>query len=336
MSTLATTSEPACWFSPDGLDRSAGSFFWPSLLQTPKVGSPPPSGDDAAGRRGVTARIRHEVREIVDAPDFVGVIDEQVLAGLAASEGRDVDEALMDLLPSACQFAQPELSGYAVGAVALGASGRAYLGANLEFRGATMRDTMHAEQSATMNAWVHGERQLSTIALTAPPCGHCRQFFAELSGAEQLRLLIRGEAPTTLNKLLPLLFGPAQLKKRGRLLGRASHPVHLIQEPADDVIRAALAAARASYAPYTGAYAGVALQTARRIYTGRYAENAAFNPAVSPLGAALAVARLGGEGFSDIRRAVLVASSSPIDHHAQACQLLSAVSRVRLEIHEPR
>lgn len=79
----------------------------------------------------------------------------------------------------------------------------------------------------------------------------------------------------------------------------------------------------------------MAVQTNRRVYSGRYAENAALNPTVSPLSAALAVTVLGGEHFNGIRRVVLVGPSSPVDHHAHTRELLRAVSTVRLEIHEP-
>ena len=68
--------------------------------------------------------------------------------------------------------------------------------------------------------------------------------------------------------------------------------------PVDPVIAAALSGASRSYAPYaTGesyAYAGVAVQLDDgSIYAGRHAENAAYNPSLSPLQSALAFLNMG-------------------------------------------
>ena len=48
-----------------------------------------------------------------------------------------------------------------VGAVALGLSGALYAGANLEFLGQSLSLSVHAEQAAVYNAWVHGEAGVS-------------------------------------------------------------------------------------------------------------------------------------------------------------------------------
>lgn len=75
----------------------------------------------------------------------------------------------------------------------------------------------------------------------------------------------------------------------------------------DALTLAALDAANHSYAPYSQAVSGVALQTAGGdIYTGRYAENAAFNPSLPPLQAALNLLNLAGEKPAQIVRAVIV------------------------------
>lgn len=51
----------------------------------------------------------------------------------------------------------PDLSHFNVGAIARGVSGRWYFGGNMEFLGATMQQTVHAEQSAISHAWLRGE-----------------------------------------------------------------------------------------------------------------------------------------------------------------------------------
>ncbi|MCV5533519.1 cytidine deaminase, partial [Escherichia coli] len=75
----------------------------------------------------------------------------------------------------------------------------------------------------------------------------------------------------------------------------------------DPLWQAALAAARQSYAPYSQGYAAVALQFADgRIFSGRYAESAAFNPGLPPMQMACAHAVLNGEDLATVRRAVLL------------------------------
>lgn len=51
----------------------------------------------------------------------------------------------------------PDLSHFNVGAIARGVSGRWYFGGNMEFLGATMQQTVHAEQSAISHARLRGE-----------------------------------------------------------------------------------------------------------------------------------------------------------------------------------
>lgn len=67
-------------------------------------------------------------------------------------------------------------------------------------------------------------------------------------------------------------------------------------------------AARTSYAPYSGCFAGVALQfgpSDQGVYSGIYVENCAFNPALSPLQCALARAVCAGRREAGVTRAVL-------------------------------
>ena len=64
---------------------------------------------------------------------------------------------MRELLPWASSFAVVPVSGFAVGAVAFGASGALYAGANLEFAGSPLGASVHAEQAAIANAWLRGE-----------------------------------------------------------------------------------------------------------------------------------------------------------------------------------
>ena len=98
-----------------------------------------------------------------------------------------------------------------------------------------------------------------------------------------------------------------------------------------------MAAAGKSYAPYTQAFAGCAIKTvAGKIYTGRYAENAAFNPSLSALHTAIISMNMAQPGLgSSIRRAVLVEKPTSISQRA-ACELLlqTVAPNVNLEYFE--
>ncbi len=238
------------------------------------------------------------------------------------------DAEMLAMLDAARGRARAPISGFAVGAVARGRSGELYLGANLEFAGAALGATVHAEQAAVANAWAHGERGITELAVTDAPCGHCRQFLNELRDAGSLRILLPGREPLTLRELLPEDFGPADLRSSARLLDLADHLLRL-EHPAagDPLASAALAAARASHAPYTGAFAGVALALADgSTRVGSSAENAAFNPGLPALQAALVQLALNREPYAEIRRAVLVETSGSSSQRAATETLLAAVA----------
>lgn len=208
------------------------------------------------------------------------------------------------LLPKAAALARPPISNFKVGAIARGASGKLYYGTNVEFAGEALSFTVHAEQSAVVNAWMNGETGIDLVATSAAPCGYCRQFLNELATAGDLTVVMPGES-RKLAELLPSSFGPRDLGITGGLLQRDDHGLTLDEQ--DDLAQAALAAANLSYAPYSKSYAGVALRTRDgALVNGAYAENAAFNPSLSPLQAALSQLNLQGGQWSDIAECVLV------------------------------
>ena len=85
-------------------------------------------------------------------------------------------------------------------------------------------------------------------------------------------------------------------------------------------------AASHSYAPYSHSYAGVALRTHDgHIFSGRYAENAAFNPSLPPLQSALIMLRMAGFAPENIQAVALVESQhGQISHRSATQALLSA------------
>ena len=263
----------------------------------------------------------------VFTPDDVRVAN---LGGL-----RTADEFMLTLLEAAAALARPAVSGFKVGAVAKAASGTLYLGANLEFAGLALGASVHAEQAAVANAWAHGESRIEALAVTAMPCGHCRQFLLELDRGELVTIRTPGAAEALLGSLIVHWFGPLDLAVSVPLMQDAPHGLAFEDgaEPADALATAALGAADTSHAPYSSAYAGVALATeGGRIELGRYAENAAFNPSLPPLQGALARLALTSTPCEAIARAVLVERPTNVSQRTATEELLHAVApRAALE-----
>jgi cytidine deaminase len=264
-----------------------------------------------------------------------GLVPAPVVAEFLASSGMTIGELMLALIPQAQTFARPPISNFFVGAVAQGSSGSLYFGANYEFVGQALSFTVHGEQAATAHAIANGETGMQRLAVSAAPCGYCRQFLYELTTASTLQILLPKTPPALLTSLLPDAFGPQDLGVAAALMSPQSHGMTLSLSPGDPVIEAALAAANTSYAPYTFGYAGVALKTTDgSIFTGSVAENAAFNPSMSPLEAAVVSLIISGsKTYSDIIDAVLVeAADSKASQSAATLAIFEAISPVALRI----
>lgn len=269
----------------------------------------------------------------LNVPLSRGIVTASDAAEFAEREGVDLPRLMTMLLPQAATYAKPPISNFHVGAVSRGLTGNLYFGANLEFAGEALSFCVHAEQSSVANAWMNGEEGIDLIAVTAAPCGYCRQFLNELTTADRLTIAIPNET-RTLRELLPSAFGPRDLGINGGLMQREEHPLAiqaLTIDIQDDLAHAALAAARRSYAPYSKSYAGVALRTTDgTIASGAYAENAAFNPSMAPLEVALSQLNLAGRAFHTIAEAVLVHVDSL---HTNATRtILAAVGDATLRV----
>lgn len=235
----------------------------------------------------------------------------------------EIDPAL---LAEAAKHARPPISNFRVGAIARGTSGKLYFGANVEFAGEALSFTVHAEQSAVVNAWMAGEGGIDVVATSAAPCGYCRQFLNEL--ATDLTIVMPGQS-RRLAELLPHSFGPRDLGIAGGLL-QYERPRLTIDEQ-DELAQAALAAANMSYAPYSHSWAGVALRTRDgAVVRGAYAENAAFNPSLSPLQAALSQLNLRGGAWDDIAECALVRVDGLHDNATRL--VLAAVGNAPLRV----
>ena len=281
------------------------------------------------------ANARDMLAAIILAPGFRGVIAAQQVNALAAKIPTSVDNLLLLLVPFAQCYAIPPVSDYPVGVIARGKTGNAYFGANMEYKGTALSFTVHGEQSATTNAWLNGEQGLVSIAISAAPCGYCRQFLYEITTAATLEVLLVGQPPEMLTDLIPQAFGPNDLGVTAALMSPENHGLKLDPPPTDPFVQAALAAANASYAPYTNGYAGVAISTASgATYTGRYAENAAFNPSMSPLESALTMWSFGGNTNDAIKKAVLVEAPSLADQADVTAEVLATVSSAQLQVYK--
>lgn len=141
--------------------------------------------------------------------------------------GLSLPDLLPTLVPIAQSLARVPISNYAVGAVGLGITGRIYLGANLEFPGLPLHHSVHAEQFLITNAANISHLstdQITHIAVSSVPCGHCRQFLQELRFASDIQILVTDNSTIKMNpsfvsspsyaslsSLLPQPFGPRDL-----------------------------------------------------------------------------------------------------------------------------
>ncbi|KAE8724497.1 Cytidine deaminase 1 [Hibiscus syriacus] len=284
----------------------------------------------------------------MDRPRFV--IDSAEAEEMAEQLGQTVLQLLRSLVKSAQILARPPISKFHVGAIGMGSSGRIFFGVNLEFPGLPLNQSVHAEQFLIANLSLNAEPCLKYLAVSAAPCGHCRQFLQELRGAPDVKILItssedekenemnnfndKDQEFTPLSHFLPHRFGPDDLLHKD---------VPLLLEPhrngfsfcddlrngkingGDDVKHAALEAANMSHAPYSGCPSGVALLDVEgKIYKGSYMESAAYNPSLPPAQAALVayVASSGGEGYERIVGAVLMEKEDAIIKQEHTSRLL--------------
>jgi len=232
---------------------------------------------------------------------------------------------MLERLAQAQSYARPSVSGYRVGAVVRGTSGALYMGANIEFPGEGLGQTVHAEQAALSNAFMHDEPGIEAIAVTAAPCGHCRQFLYEFAGGRDIEILVPGQPGITLSALLPRPFGPRDLNVTGGPLSRTKIA---IQDVEGNPAQAARYAAANAYAPYTNSPSGVAIRSrGGNVYRGSYIENSAYNPSLPPLQVALVAMALANENFSEIAEVVLAeASNNSVSQLSATKSVLAAIA----------
>ncbi|MGD8943540.1 MAG: cytidine deaminase [Desulfobacterales bacterium] len=285
-------------------------------------------------------------------PQNSGRLDAWHCSAAMKAAGMSLEDLMVKLLPAARLYARVPISNFKVGAVVRGCIPdkpdgiSLFLGANIEFAGQSLTETIHAEQTAVVNARQQGSVQIEAIAVSAAPCGRCRQFLYELDTRQLLTVIVQqadgnDTSAQKLSDLLPQAFGPLDLNVEAGLMSwGGSLPELNVKRFSDDplVIRA-LSAARRTYAPYTRNVAGCAIQVGgQKVFTGSYVENAAFNPSLSPLHTALIQMNMDAMATeATITRAVLVEKPTTISQRG-VCELLlgSLAPDVRLAYHEIR
>jgi cytidine deaminase len=258
------------------------------------------------------------------------VIPAEAIGGLMRATGAPTLEALMRaLLPEAQALARPVISGFRVGAVGREReTGDLLLGANVEFAGATLAETIHAEQFLFSRAF-HRGASLDLIAVSARPCGHCRQFMAEFAGRETLTILGPADDRLSLAAMLPWSFTPADLGEAGVTPAPAPpRPAETHDAVAADLLAALEAAGGRAYAPYSRAPSAIVLRlTDGAIVSGAAIENAAYNPGLPALQAALINLLAMGRDYDAIAAAVLgTEPGGALDHAARTRHLLGCIA----------
>ena len=129
---------------------------------------------------------------------------------------------LLALAAKARERSYSPYSGFRVGAALLAASGKVYLGCNIE--NAAYTPTNCAERTAFFKAISEGERESVAVAVAggkngisepAYPCGVCRQVMAEFCDPDSFLIYVadgEGYRTHTLSELLKFCFTPSSLK----------------------------------------------------------------------------------------------------------------------------
>ena len=124
------------------------------------------------------------------------------------------------------QQAYAPYSEFLVGAALLTEDGKIYQGCNIE--NAAYSPCNCAERTAFFKAVSEGVKEFDAICIVggkngvlteyAPPCGVCRQVMMEFCDPEEFQIILATDVEHydiyTLKELLPLGFGPGNLKEK--------------------------------------------------------------------------------------------------------------------------
>ncbi|WP_413284411.1 cytidine deaminase [Vibrio sp. MA40-2] len=268
---------------------------------------------------GAPQPVADYLNNLIQSGNFDATITAEQFEQLLQCSGLSDKALRLSLLPFAAAYSYAPISEFYVGSIVRGLSGKLYFGANMEFIGAQMSQTVHAEQSGISHAWMKGETGIKDITINYSPCGHCRQFMNELTTAQELKIQLPKRQEMSLQEYLPDSFGPADLDIPDRLMDGKFLSYKTTES--DPLILNALKALNYSHAPYSGNFSGVALElNDGSVFLGSYAENAAFNPSLPPLQVALAQVLMAGKSFDQITAAALAELSTGKIHNIDGTQ----------------
>ena len=132
---------------------------------------------------------------------------------------------LIEISIEQLKYSYTPYSGFKVGAALLAKNGSVYTGCNIE--NAAYTPTNCAERTAFFKAVSEGVKEFDVICIVggengilteyAPPCGVCRQVMMEFCDSETFQIILATDLEHydiyTLKELLPLGFGPGNLKE---------------------------------------------------------------------------------------------------------------------------
>ncbi|HUG30369.1 MAG TPA: cytidine deaminase [Candidatus Limnocylindria bacterium] len=315
------------------------------MIQTRAARAPMPFPADSgfAGRvAGLSERVgpavEADVAALVEGRPAEPLGGSTVPAAVAAEliarhELASVVELALLALPVAGAMARPSISGYRVAAVGIEApSGDLVLGANLEFPGAELTSTIHAEGFVALRARRRSRALATLVVREARPCAFCRQTLAESAAADGLAIVDALGHALALDNLYPAPFQPRALGVTGDTPGRVAWPelAFVATVPRAAIATTLVEAGSRAHAPYSGTPSAVVLRTADgRIAAAGCVESVAFNPSITALQAALVELAAARIEPSDIEEAWLgCVNGGVVDPEPGFRALLHAVAPV--------
>jgi len=260
-----------------------------------------------------------------------GVLPKQAADRIAGGNGITIETLMLLSLGVANGYARPRISSFTVGAVGLESeTGNLVFGGNLEFPGANIANTVHAEGFVFARAFSRGT-SIKTIAIgEAHPCAFCRQFLSEFAATQALTLIDPLGHRLTMAELYPWPFDPAYLGETGLVPGTIYAP-HLAlgaNSLAPQVAELLTDAGRRAYAPYSKCPGAVVLQLRDgNLVAGSSIESVAFNPTIAPMQAALIDLLMQGYTYAEISAAALgTVVGGAVDYTNSTAELLAAIA----------
>lgn len=243
-------------------------------------------------------------------------------------------EIMVHLLGVASAMAQTTGEGTHIGAVAEGESGTLYVGMPYAWSGNGIKFSAHGVQTAVLNAWHQGEKNLKNIIVEAPPCACCRQFLRELHNWNTIKIIHAVDGPKTLQNgaLLDIPLDGAGLRVEGvkeRLMDAKPRKLNLGKSEVNELMNLAAEAASLSYAPYSYNNAGVSIKTKRGvIHQGRYIESKTSIIGMLAIETALLNMIMSGDQIDNIKEIMLVETRGTVTQFSPTQRLAVAMGDV--------